>query len=160
MDEFNPDINEHQLDKEWLKFPRVYYQWSVKLADARRDMEVARRRSDLLKAELGSDIRNDPVKYGIGKVTETAIEAAILGQPLYTKAIESYATQRHNVEVIQAAVSALDMKKAALEGMVKLLALNYYSTPRASDEATRETADEITRSSIRGVRQRNKEEEP
>lgn len=129
------DIDLHNLDKEWSRQPRLYFYWAGKLADARRDLEQANAKLELTKAELDSDIRSNPERFDIPKLTEPAIKNCILAHGRHIAAANHAAKMKHDVDVLSAAVVALDHRKKALEGEVTLFCHNYNSDPKAPPEA-------------------------
>jgi len=141
-------IDENSLDVEWVGQPRMYFKYASMLADAKREQDQAKVELDLVTAELDMVIRSDPDKFGIGKVTEAAIKATVLAQKEYGKAQKAVLTAKHGVDVLGAAVTALDHRKKALEGLVQLRLANYFSEPRAP-EGAKERLGEASKENIR-----------
>ncbi len=123
------EISQDNLDREWLRQPKIFFEASVKLADAKRDLEQRRTAFEIRSAELDAAIRNAPEEYKLVKATEGAIKACILTQPEYIEAKESVEDQKHKCDIFQAAVSALDHRKRALENLVDLFGMQYFSRP-------------------------------
>ncbi len=134
--DFDPSIDPGNLDKEWLTQPRLYYQWAAMAAEARREHEEARRAVDVARADAAMTIRSDPAAYGIEKVTEAQIAAAVELAQDVRDAEQDAINLRHRVDVVGAAVAALDHRKRALENLVELFLANYYAEPRAREAAT------------------------
>lgn len=156
------DIDKNRLDDEWLNQPKRYFQWAVQLEDARADVDEAKRAFDVAKAEFDEvkaevelTIRNKPDKFNLPKVTDKSIAAVLIMQPEYKEAQkELFKTQKaidiakHRAGVLQAAVTALDQRKKALEKLVDLHGQKYFATPRAS-ENSREAMEEVEKQSVR-----------
>lgn len=124
-------VDKYHLDVEWERQPRLYYQWARKAADARLRMSEAKAALEVAEAEVYRAVRAAPVHYGIdGRVTEDQIRAAVVLQGKYQKAVAALNNAKHEVDVFDAAVSALDHKKRSLEGEVQLFLASYYATPR------------------------------
>lgn len=134
--DFTPDRD--ALDEEWVRQPELYHQYAVDLADARLDLEEKKNKLEVIRAELDKDIRTSPEDYELQKITETAISATILTQSRYTKGLERVNKARHRVDVLTAAVTALDHKKKALENLVYLHGQDYFSSPKAKGENSEE----------------------
>lgn len=141
-------IDPNRLDRNWLDQPRLYFQYAAELADARKEMDEAKSEVDLVRAELDLAIRSDPETYGVAKVTESAIGATVLSHPKFQRAHQQMLSAKHEVDVLAAAVSALDHRKSALENMVKLCLANYFSSPKATGEAG-DTVDEMKKRLVR-----------
>ncbi|KKM60272.1 hypothetical protein LCGC14_1543490, partial [marine sediment metagenome] len=60
-------IDESALDVEWLEQPRLFLQYGRNEHRARRDMDYAKERLDLVKAKLDKAMRADPDKYDIAR---------------------------------------------------------------------------------------------
>lgn len=128
-------VDKERLDEEWVGQADFYHFWALELANARLELEQEKARFDLTRAELDRDIRSDPEDFDVEKITEKAIENAILLQPQYQKALRKVTAAKHKVDVTQAAVGALDHKKKALENLVYLHGQNYFSTPQAKGDS-------------------------
>jgi len=156
--ELDITIDENALDKEWTFQPRLYFRYAAKLADAKRDADQAKTEVELTKAELELAIRTNPEKFDLQKVTESAVASTVLAQAEYGRVRQADLDARHTVDILQAAVAALDHRKRALEGLVQLRLANYYSSPRApqgAEEDMREMEKRLVRN--RGRRRGNDE---
>lgn len=141
-------IDKNLLDDEWLNQPKLYFRWAVQLEDARADLEIAKAEFDVVKSELDLNIRTSPDDYDLPKVTDKAIAAAMMTQPGYEGAQKAVFEHKHRVGVLQAAVTALDHRKKALEKLVDLHGQKYFASPRAS-ENSREAMEEVEKRSVR-----------
>jgi hypothetical protein len=146
-------IDEHRLDKEWVNQPTLFFTWARKLADARQQLEEAKASLDVVYAELDNAIRERPGKYGLEKITESAIKQLIPSQAPYAEALAAVNTTKHRVDVLQAAVTALEHRKRALENLVDLHGQNYFAEPTAPAHS-RERVQETTKQQIRKRGQR------
>lgn len=144
------DLNE--LDTEWVNQPGLYYKAARDFADTKADLEEEKNNLNLIHAEIGNDVREDPTAYAIVKPTEKAIEAAILTSDSYQKALKILNTKKHAVDIASAWVTALDHRKRALENTVKLHGQEYFSKPQAAQE----DAEEMTKRAARTKTKRRK----
>jgi hypothetical protein len=154
MENINKDIfniDQTQLDKEWVEQPKLFFEYAVMLADERSNLERRKAQADLVRAELDKQIREDPVKFGLGsKLTETAINNTITENSQMQKANTKIRLAKHRVDVFQAAVNALDQRKSALERLVSLHGQNYFSQPTVTDnEKARDYVDNIKKKKAR-----------
>lgn len=138
---FDPGIDEHQLDKEWVNQPRMYYKYAKMAADARMASDQAKSQLEVVEADVARSIRNEPGSYGLSKITENAIKETIPLQRDYQEALAKVIETRHHMDVVNAAVAALDHRKKALEKLVELHNASYYATPR-SPSGTKEDRDD------------------
>lgn len=142
------DIDINQLDVEWLKQPKLYERYAERLADAKRDLEIAKSELEVTRAELDQDIRDRPDAYDLGKVTEPAIANVILTEKEYRRSRKKVIECKHFVDVLDAMVTALDHRKKALENLVFLHGQSYFASPRASAEQHGEM-EEMRKRSVR-----------
>lgn len=127
--DFTPDKD--NLDEEWVRQPELYHEYATQLADARLEQSEAQNKLEIVTANLDAEIRSDPESYGLAKITDAVVKATIPSQPEHKKATQKVQKARHRVDVLQAAVAALDHKKKALENLVYLHGQNYFSSPHA-----------------------------
>lgn len=139
--ELDISVDENALDREWVGQPRLFFRYAAKLADARRDSEQAKTEVELVKAELELAIRSSPEKFELAKITEAAVTATVLSQGEYGRVRQASLDAKHTVDVLEAAVTALEHRKRALEGLVQLRLANYYSSPKAPEGAKEDMAE-------------------
>lgn len=145
------EINPYKLDEEWLEQAKLFFSFAADLADVKMVHDKAKANLELVEAELDREIRSDPAKYNIDKVTETSIKNAVITRSRYQKAQEELITARYDVAIHQAAVDAMDQRKKALENMVQLDGRNYYAEPTAPKGA-REKVDAMKTDRAFGAR--------
>ena len=101
-----------------------------------------------MTAEIDKSIRKHPDTYGLDKITEGAIKQAMPLQPEYQHALELLHEAKYHTAIVQAAVTALDHRKKALEKLVDLFLSGYYSQPKANANS-REQMEQVERKAIR-----------
>lgn len=135
------EINQYELEREWVEQPRLYEQWATKAAKARLRLDEAKGELELIEAELDKTIRTEPGKFGVDKITEGAVQKTVVLQDEYQEAAAAVNQAAYELGVIQAAVTALDHRKKALEKLVELWMASYYSEPKARGEAKNRMED-------------------
>ncbi len=134
------EIDETRLDEEWVDQPVLFYSYAVNLANARRVLDQDKAYLEETKASLSLEIRDDPEHYGLVKITESSIEAVM------TSMIQSERTRvrnaKHEVDILAAAVSALDHRKCALENLVTLHSQNCFSTSQSTKDPIRASMEQ------------------
>lgn len=134
MTPIDPDIfaiDQLRLDEEWIGQPKLFFAWAATLAEAKLEHAQAETALDVCKADLDYRIRQSPENYGLNKVTEPGVKAAILGHKKYVKAADVVHQSKYRVDIVQAAVTALDHRKRALQDLVALHGQNYFAVPQA-----------------------------
>lgn len=145
-------IDEHNLDKECVRLPSDYLKYATLAADAKRDLDELKNSLAVLEAELSADIRAEPRKYGLEKITETAIASCVLVQPYYQKRVDRVNAAKHRTDIAQAVVGALEHKKRTLTLLVELHGMGYFSSPKISERG-REAVNSITMRRLRRRRE-------
>jgi len=131
-------INESALDIEWLRQPSLVFHYSKIAADQRKHLDKRKERLALIKADLDKEIRSNPEKYKLEKLTETGISNCILTQSEYTEAMADVIDTQYEVNMAQVAVAALQDKRTALENLVRLFGQQYFAGPSVPRNITKE----------------------
>lgn len=124
-------IDPDKLDEEWLRQPVLYLYYGERLADAQRDVDAVKEELDVLKASVDREARVHPAKYGIDKVTESAVSAAVTRNEGIIAKSKELVDARHTVGVLKAAVEAMSQRKKALEKLSDLFIFGWNAEPRA-----------------------------
>lgn len=158
--DIHPDPN--RLDECWVGQVRLRLAYGLERAEARKalaqaktDLAVAKSELDVTKAELEVTARKSPEKFGIEKVTEGSVSAAVMNSSEYQEARDRmFDLQRridgfqHEVDVLDAALDAIDDRKHSLQDLVRLYLADYYGTPKAP-EGAKERMDDVEKRSLR-----------
>jgi hypothetical protein len=127
---FEIDVN--QLAEEWVMLPQNVFSYTCNAAEARLQYEEAKRLHDVLRADTSLAIRRNPEQYGILKVTEAMVDAALELDPKVQESAKNVIDKKNELDIAVAAINALDAKKKGLECLVHLHATAYYSNPSES----------------------------
>jgi len=131
-------IDELALDIEWLDQPRLMLKYTKYQAETRKQMDLAKERLELVKAELDKKIRSDPESYGIRKVTETVVTNTIVLTDDYQKAVDDYLNAKFEYDVASGIVKAFEQRKSSLENLVRLFGQEYFAGPSAPRDISKE----------------------
>lgn len=124
------EIDEYSLEKEWIRQPILFMEYAAEANKAQAERDRLKAQLDLVQASMDLEVRNDPELYGITKVTETVVANVVIRTAKYQKAQKAYFDAREKHGVLDKAITALEHKKKALESLVSLFAMNYYSEPK------------------------------
>ena len=152
------EINENQLDREWIRQPLLIEGYLHTAAELRRDLDRKKNSLSVTEAQFDRSIRNDPDQYGLAKITEGAVSKTIILQEEYQEALTAVHDAKFDYDVAQAACQALDHKRKGLEDLVKLYGQQYFSTPQAEPEEL-ELATKLAARKKGGVKRRKKTRE-
>lgn len=134
-------VDKYHLDTEWENYPDIYDKWGRRLADAIFDRDSAKDNLDLIRAELDADIRQSPSEFGIERLTESAIQAAITLELKYKQARIKLNRKQRAVNRLTSGLKAVSSKKTALENEVRLYLGNYFSEAVMADSDFQITID-------------------
>lgn len=122
------EIDPDALDVEWVEQPGVFLHVAESLARARNKLERAEQDYEVKEARIASKIRAEA--NGDRKVTEAAVKERLTQNSILAEAREELADLRLKVELLAAGVRALDMRKSALENLVRLQGQSYFAGPK------------------------------
>jgi hypothetical protein len=142
-------IDPDQLDIQWVKQAALFGEYCMEQAGARAKLDAIKERLDVKVAGLGLKIRANPATFGLDKVTEASVQAVILLDAECAKLREEIAVAQYELEVMGAAVRALDQKKSALENLVRLQGQNYFAGPSVPRDVGAEWIKEVERNGAR-----------
>lgn len=135
-------LDEDALDVEWLDHSRLLLKWSKELAHQDKVVAQAKENLEVVTAELSLAIRTDPKKYGLDKVTEGAIRETLITHKLtrakHKEAQEEYTEALYEQSLLKAAVRSIDRNKDALENLVRLHGMNYFSGPKVPHDLSKD----------------------
>lgn len=122
-------IDPNALDVEWLRQPGLVAKYTRLNAEARDNVTRAKDQMEVVKAQVDGELRSG-FAAGEKKPTEAAIASMVLQHEKCIGANEEYLKAKLNADLVQAACTALDHKKAALENLVRLYGQQYFAGPR------------------------------
>jgi len=128
-------IDPTRLDTEWLRQPKLYYLAALDVATKKEKVDRLESEMEITKAELHQSVTKNPSRFGATKETDPAIKAAVAYHLAKKPIVRKLRRARHDVDIAQAFLGALDQKKRALESHVTLFVHNYNSKPREPKDA-------------------------
>lgn len=170
--ELDRQIDPDQLDVEWLNQSNLFYIHSDALDDKREEFNNQKLMTDRMKetleyvkAKLELDIRKNPDEYDLEKSTDAAVKAAIYLQPEYQEAVENHFEAREELNRLQnelnrlyTNVNAMSEKRTAMERLVVMLNMQYFSTPNVPRNLSQEfQAYQKTRKTQKEAKQKIKD---
>ena len=131
-------IDDSALDIECADQAMLFMKYAKHYAETRRVLDEEKQRLDIVKADIDKQIREHPEKFKLEKVTEGAIQSAILTEGTYNIAYKKYLDAKFESDMAANAKDAMNMRKEMLEGMIKLLAQSYFAGPRTPRDLSKE----------------------
>lgn len=158
------EFSRHHLDTVMESHSEVFAAWGRAFADAIEAYEDAETELKLIRAEtknelelkradLDTDIRQNPDKYDLDKVTDKSVESCIVRHEEYQELFKSNLQRlheaekevvrtKHRKEVLAVAIESFRHRKSMIEGEMEGFVSQYWSRPSVSKE-THDRAEEI-----------------
>jgi hypothetical protein len=119
-------IDQYNLDKEWMKQATLYQEYAQRAADAEREKDRAKANLDLVMAELDTKIRSIPANYGLkDKPNNDQVVAIVIQQDAYKDALTAHLNAKYNLASMEVGVETMGHKKSALDNMVRMVLAGY-----------------------------------
>jgi len=134
-------IDKNSLDFECIDQPKRFLKWSKKMAEAIREKDESKRAMIVTRAMRNSDIRSRPGEYGVEKVTEGSIAAALENQEDVQTAEQLIIDNQYAVNIYTGAKEAFEQRKSMLEKLVNLYISGYYSRPKTEGDGMAQIVD-------------------
>lgn len=131
-------IDEGALDVEWLEQPGLMMKYTRVSAQMRMESDLAKERLDVVRAQIDKEIRENPEKFGIEKITETVVLNTIVVDLRYRQKNKEYLEAKYEAELAMGAVRAFEQRKEALENLVRLHGTQYFAGPKMPRDITEE----------------------
>jgi hypothetical protein len=116
----NLSVDRNRLAEDLESLPQDILLWRRAEGEDATASLVAENHLKLVEARLSSDIRQNPVNYGITKTTEDTIKATILIQPDYIEAQAAVVAAKSKLSETRAVCDALDAKRSSLKYLTEL----------------------------------------
>jgi hypothetical protein len=116
----NLSVDRNRLADDLESLPQDILLWRRAEGEDATASLVAENHLKLVEARLSSDIRQNPVNYGITKTTEDTIKATILIQPDYIEAQAAVVAAKSKLSETRAVCDALDAKRSSLKYLTEL----------------------------------------
>jgi hypothetical protein len=116
----NLSVDRNRLADDLESLPQDILLWTRAASEDATASLVAENHLKLVEAKLSSDIRQNPVNYGITKTTEDTIKATILIQPDYIEAQAAVVAAKSKLSETRAVCDALDAKRSSLKYLTEL----------------------------------------
>jgi len=123
------EIDPNALDIECLEQANLMLRYSTICANWEREAARLKEKLALIDAKLDADIRANPEKYKISKITEPVVANTILTLEEHQLACAEYWDAKYEHGVAKGAVDAVSERKDMLESLIKLHGQQYFAGP-------------------------------
>ncbi len=122
-------IDPGQLDVEAVRQADVFFKWAERAVAAKAEVDRQKLALDVLDASLQFKVRNKPENYGIARVTEVSIGAAVIMSKRRVEAANALLRAKEQAALHDAAREAMEQRKRMLEILVTLHGQEYFAGP-------------------------------
>jgi len=122
-------ININALHEEAGRQAELFSEHAKLKAEADKEADEAKNHLKLVTANMDKEIRDDPAKYGIIKITEDQVKNIIVRQPQYQRAAKALIEKEYHAAIHATNVDALRQKKDMITDLVKLRLADYFADP-------------------------------
>jgi hypothetical protein len=148
------DINPHYLDAEFLRQPKLAAKYNKKSAEANKEAKLAEERVKTVRSRLIKEANADPSIMGMGndvKPTDAKVEAFYRSDPDYKRLKKELIEAQYEADLFHGAAFNIRDKKDAIEGLIRLLGMEYFSAPQVPHDLpdAAEKLEKIKRTSAR-----------
>lgn len=155
-------INTRDMEQECATHPTTHFEYGKKHADALHARRLAEQDEQEAQAAADEAIRSQYVATG-EKVTETAVRRAVEMDPVYQKAKRTAIVVGHDVNVLAAALEALNAKTKMLGNLVQMQLAHWQAEPNfpreVRDRQSQKASDQQIEG-LKGVGRKNKKPNP
>ena len=125
---FDFNVHEENIHMDLAILPSQVHDAGVLVADSRRALDEYKRRLELMEARVDGEVRQDPIRFNIAKITESAVSAAIEQVPEIQTLKQQIIEAKHANDIAYATMNALETKRKSLESLVQLQNIAYFAS--------------------------------
>ncbi len=123
-------INKYKLDDACIEQVEMMEETTYLLAEAKQKLEEAKNNYTLCKSTVSAEIRKNPMKYGIGKLTEGQVTSQVELSPVVANAQSKLAEVKFKVSQLEGELETLKHRKSMVESLIYLHGAGYFSSVR------------------------------
>ncbi len=145
------EIDPDAIDVAWIDQSMLLYRYKSLLADARKKRAELSEKIKIVRSQLIKEKKEEDKK-----VTGVMIEAYYRDHPKHKKVKQELINSEYEVDLLDAAVWAIQHKKTALENLVRLLGMDYFSSPSDPRNLAEEISQIKAKKTSKKLRRRKK----
>ena len=147
-------IDRYKIVEECEQQAQLYMDWALAAAKAEIETKEAENALELVKGQIEKKIRRNPERYGIEKITESAVKAEINGNVKVKKYFRRYLKALSDEKVLKRAEKAYAQRKGMCESIAHLNVQLHFAEPssRLSTEEHKEIDSSARKEILRNLR--------
>lgn len=123
-------IDEHDLEHEWLRQANLFNQYAVMAAEKRKQARQLKQAINVVRAEVLLQVRQSFLDSDEKMPNLDTLNAMVEVSPKLTDAFTAYNEAEEAAEIAKAGADSLYQKKEALQDLVKMKLTGYYGEPK------------------------------
>lgn len=123
------EIDPAKLDLAAATQPDLFFRYAQEYVAARSKAEKRKLRMELCEYRLSLQCRSKPENFGLVRVTDAAVIAAVHTHKDYITAFKSYIEAREEALLLEKAVDAMEQRKRMIEVLITLHGQQYFAGP-------------------------------
>lgn len=146
------EIDPDELDVEWIAQPQLVYAYKREVVIAEKERDEIWENLKVIKSRLIKE-----VKQNTSKITGPEIEAYYRTHKDHKEAKQDLIDANYDLSMAENAFWAIQNRKSALENLVQLLTMDYFSSPvdpRNLSEIMKKKREEREKNIVKKIRKR------
>ena len=127
-------IDRSKLDWENARQTRLYEKYNKKYSKALENKLLAEEVYNGKKALMAKDVRRNPDKYGLDKITESAVLLALPNHPDFKKAQQEYLKHYLVYDYYLGVIENISKRPTLLSNLGRLIEVGYWTRTSMSEE--------------------------
>lgn len=123
------EIDPAGLDVEAVRQADLFFKWGELYAKAKAKFDAAQADLEILECKMQMSARTNPDHFGIEKITEAGIQAAVRGHSRFAEAHANMQKLRYRADLLRHAVASMEQKKRMIEVLITLHGQEYFAGP-------------------------------
>jgi predicted RNase H-like nuclease (RuvC/YqgF family) len=127
-DDLHIDVN--AIDEEFLIQPNLLWKYGKEQGRLKAEVDFLKERLEVRKSKISLQVRNDPESFGASKkLTESGIGDIVRCDESVRSLTKRLNETKHQLDILNTALTSLEAKGRSLEAIVKLMGLDYFTRP-------------------------------
>lgn len=119
-------IDPTQLEKECVNQPILYDEIGELTTEYQAIVKGAENHLDFVSAEISTNVRKDPAKYGVDKVTDKSVESTVVLSKEYQAAVAEVIESNKVLGFLKVLQNSVEQRKPMINNLVTLYVHNFY----------------------------------
>jgi cysteinyl-tRNA synthetase len=136
-------IDPDDLEQECIRQPLLFSEIGELASQARSDAKRAKEHVEFIKARLKGEMRSNPQTYGLEKVTDKSLEAAVQAHDDTQDAIREHIEANRAADSLTILQTAAEQRRAMLKNLVELIVHHYFNSGDISEMKGRRSEQNV-----------------